>query len=145
MNAAFRATMLVAALTAGACAGLGSEETTATVTGRAIYPESAAILPESALWVQLLDVSRQDGRADLIAETMIPLEGRRPPVEFRLAYRREAIDPSHQYSVRATINFGDRLLFTTTRAYPVLTRGAPHDLSVHLDPARPKAETPGGP
>ena len=94
------------------------------------------------LRVQLLDVSRQDARADLIAETTIPLEGKQPPVEFSLAYRREAIEPAHTYSVRATILVGDRLLFTTTRSYPVVTRGAPSDVSVHLDAARAHAAEP---
>jgi len=142
MTIPLRAAMLVAALALGACAGPGSGEGWATVSGRAMYASSSNVLANAMLRVQLLDVSRQDARADLIAETTIPLEGKQPPVEFSLAYRREAIEPAHTYSVRATILVGDRLLFTTTRSYPVVTRGAPSDVSVHLDAARARAAEP---
>jgi len=98
-----------------------------------MYPKSSTLLSNSVLRVQLLDVSRQDARSVLIAETTIPLQRKQPPIEFSLAYRREAIKPSHTYSVRATIIVGDRLLYTTTRSYPVLTRGAPRDVFIHLD------------
>ncbi len=136
MSALLRVAMLVAALVVGACAGLGRDEGTASVSGQATYPPDSALPPNSLLRVQLLDVSRQDTRAVLISETTIPLEGKHPPIEFYLAYRREAIKPSHTYSVRATIVVGDRLLYTTTRSYPVLTRSAPTDISVRLDAVR---------
>lgn len=134
-----RIAMLVMAAAVAACASPLAEERSATVTGRAVYSETAAVPPNSTLWVQLLDVSRQDARADLISETMIPLEGRRPPIEFRLAYQQEAINPARAYAVRATIKFGERLLFTTTESYAVLTRGAPGDVSVRLHSIRARS------
>jgi uncharacterized lipoprotein YbaY len=138
MNSVIRIVTLVAALSAAACAALGSDEGSAAVTGRAIYPPHSALPPNSLLQVQLLDVSRQDARAVLISETTIPLDGKQPPIAFSLAYRREAIKPSHTYSVRATISVGSRLLLTTTQSYPVVTRDAPTDISVRLHPLRPK-------
>jgi uncharacterized lipoprotein YbaY len=140
MNPVIRVMVLAAALTAAACAGLGLDEGAATVTGRAIYPLQPPLPPNSVLRVQLLDVSRQDTRAVLLSETTIPLEGRQPPIAFSLAYRREAIKPSHTYSVRAALSVGERLLFTTTESYPVVTRGAPTDVSIRLQPVRPKSE-----
>ena len=134
MNVVFRVMVLVAALAVGACASLGSDEGSATVTGRAIYPLHRPLPPNSVLRVQLLDVSRQDVRPQLISETTIPLEGKHPPIAFSLTYRLEAIKPSHAYSARATISVGNRLLFTTTQSYPVITRNAPTDISVHLHP-----------
>jgi len=136
MNLPLRMAMLIAVAALAACAGLGSSGESATVTGRATYRETSLVPPGSVLWVQLLDVSRQDVRAELISETMIPLEGRRPPIEFRLAYRQEAIKTSRTYAVSAAIRFGERPLFTTTESYPVLTRGAPGDVSVRLHPVR---------
>jgi len=126
--------MLIAAAAAAACAGPGPDEGAAAVSGRAIYTQPGVLLRGSVLRVQLLDVSRQDVRGELIAETMIPLDGRSPPVNFRLAYRREAVRPSHTYAVRATIHVGERMLFTTTESYPVLTRDAPTEVSIHLQP-----------
>ena len=134
-----RIAVLIAAVAVSACANLSSEGQVGTVTGRAIYSETAAVPPNSSLWVQLLDVSRQDVLAELISETMIPLEGRRPPIEFRLAYQQEAINPARAYAVRATIKFGERLLFTTTESYAVLTRGAPGDVSVRLHSVRARS------
>ena len=122
---------LVAAMVAG-CAGLGSEAEWGSLTGHAIYPRANRIPPGSVLRARLLDVSRQDARAELIAETMIPLEGREPPVTFSLAYRREAVRSSHHYAVRATIDAGERTVYATTESYPVLTRDAPGELEVHL-------------
>ncbi len=137
MSVSVRVVALVVALAVAACASLGQDEGTASVSGQATYPPDSALPPNSLLRVQLLDVSRQDTRAVLISETTIPLEGKHPPIEFYLAYRREAIKPSHTYSVRAAIVVGDRLLYTTTRSYPVLTRSAPTDISVRLQSARP--------
>lgn len=137
MSVSVRVVALVVALAVAACASLGRDEGTASVSGQATYPPDSALPPNSLLRVQLLDVSRQDTRAVLISETTIPLEGKHPPIEFHLAYRREAIKPSHTYSIRATIVVGDRVLYTTTRSYPVLTRSAPTDISVRLQSARP--------
>ena len=136
MKTSLRIAILVAAVAVAACASPSSQNPSATVTGRATYSEGTAVPPNSSLWVQLLDVSRQDVRAHLISETMIPLDGRRPPIEFRLAYREEAIKSSNTYAVRATIRFGERVLFTTTESYPVLTRGTPSDVSVRLHSVR---------
>jgi putative lipoprotein len=138
MNAPLRMALPIAALALAACAGLGPDEGSAAVTGRAIYPPQSAVPPNSMLRVQLLDVSRQDARAVLISETTISLEGKQPPIGFSLAYRREAIKASNTYSVRASIIVGNRLVLTTTETYPVLTRGAPMDVSVRLEPVRPK-------
>lgn len=110
--------------------------------GEAAYPRSGVLLAGSVLQVQLLEVSRQDARAELIAETTIPLEGRRPPVGFRLAYRRDAIKPSSAYAVRATIRVGEQMLYSTTESYPVLTRDAPQDLSIRLQAVRAGATGP---
>jgi len=137
MSVSVRVVALVVALAVAACASLGRDEGTASVSGQATYPPDSALPPNSLLRVQLLDVSRQDTRAVLISETTIPLEGKHPPIEFHLAYRREAIKPSHTYSIRATIVVGDRVLYTTMRSYPVLTRSAPTDISVRLQSARP--------
>ena len=110
MEAALRTVILMAAVLAAGCAGLGSEAEWASLTGQAVYPRTSRIPPGSVLRARLLDVSRQDARAELIAETMIPLEGREPPVTFSLAYRREAVRPSRLYAVRATIDAGERAL-----------------------------------
>lgn len=55
------------------------------------------------------------------------------PIAFSLKVPNAAIDPRFSYAVRATITVGGKLRFTTTRSYPVLTRGAPNQIDLMLD------------
>ena len=101
----------------------------ARVTGSVTYRERIALPPDAVLRVALLDVSRMDVAATLIAETVIVPE-HAVPIPFELAYDPEQIDPRMVYAVRATILRGDNYLFVTDTHYPVLTRG--HGESVDL-------------
>ncbi len=49
-------------------------------------------------------------------------------------YRSTDIVAQHRYQVRATLLVNDKMLFTTTRAYPVLTGGAPSDVAIVVQP-----------
>jgi len=107
----------------------------AAITGSALYRQRIAIPPSALLHVRLEDVSRQDAPADLLAECTVPAEGRQVPLPFRLEYDPARINPSHRYSVRASIAVEGRLLFTTDTAHPVITGGAPMDVTIVLVPA----------
>jgi putative lipoprotein len=47
--------------------------------------------------------------------------------------------------VRARITVGDKLMFTTTQAYPVITNGAPSEVALMLQPAGGKTTSPNSP
>jgi putative lipoprotein len=103
------------------------------VTGSVAYRERIALPADAVVDVQLLDTSIADVAAQVIAEAMISAEGRQVPISFSLQYDPAKIDPSHRYSVRATIRSGDgMLMFSTTQAYPVLTHGAPSKVNLLL-------------
>lgn len=95
---------------------------TRQVTGSVTYRERIALPPGALLEVSLLDMSRQDVVAKVISSDSIEMSG--VPTEFSLPYDSEAISDALSYSVRAQITLSGKLLYTSTTANPVLTRGA---------------------
>jgi len=125
-------TMAVASLTLMLAACLTTQaEPTTTVRGEAIYRERLAVPPGAQLEVLLLDVSRADAPSQTIGGVTLTDVGQ-PPYPFEIAYRPDQIVPSHQYVVRARLTHEGRLLFTTDRAYPVITAGHPTEVQLVL-------------
>lgn len=110
-----------------------------TVSGSAAYLQRIAMPPEAVLTVRVEDVSRADAGARVLAETREAFGGRQVPLAFALKIPRTAVDPRMSYAVRATITVGPEIRFTTTRNYPVLTRGAPNTVDVMLAAVQPGA------
>ena len=107
----------------------GTGAATSKVTGSVTYRERIALPPSAVITVKLVDVSRADAPAVLIAEQVIATAGRQVPFEFALEYDASRIQPSHTYAVQVRIENGDRLLFISDKMNPVITRDAP----THLD------------
>ncbi len=101
-----------------------------TVTGSVGMRERLALRPGFELIVKLLDVSRADAPAVVLAEQVISLGTRQLPVPFALAYDPARIEPSHSYMVQARVEFHGQLAFITDQQYPVITRGAPSHVDV---------------
>ncbi|WP_116133870.1 YbaY family lipoprotein [Tropicimonas sp. IMCC34043] len=94
-----------------------------TLTGTVTYLQRMLLPPDSTLEVVLEDTSLADAPAERIATLTMEDPGA-PPYDFKFDYDPATIDPTHSFSLRATIRQGDRLLMTTDTNYPVLTRGA---------------------
>ena len=94
------------------------------VGGTATYRERIAPPPDARLEAVLLDVSRMDVPAIELGRAEIENAGA-PPYSFEIAYDPAMIDPAARYTVRATLWAGERMMFTTDTAVPVLTQGAP--------------------
>jgi putative lipoprotein len=103
----------------------GGGSATRQVTGSVTYHERIALPPTAVVHVRLLDVSRADAPAVLIAEQVIRPAGRQVPFEFTLAYDESRILPAHTYAVQVRIEDGGTLLFISDTMHPVITRGAP--------------------
>jgi putative lipoprotein len=82
-----------------------------------------------------VDISKQDVAAETIAEQKISNTGQ-VPIPFELWYDPDKINLRMTYAVQARIEQGDRLLFISTRAFPVITRGNPTNVEVRVDPAK---------
>ena len=107
----------------------GTGMTTTKVTGSITYRERMALPPSALVTVKLVDVSRADAPAELIAEQVIATAGRQVPFEFALEYDAARIQPSHTYAVQVRIEDGGKLLFISDTVNRVITRDAP----THID------------
>jgi len=105
-----------------------------SVTGTISYRQKILLGPAATVDVKLLDVSKADTIAVLMAEQTIPNPGQ-IPIAFELLYNPAIVKEGMSYVVRATIYDGDRMQFVTDTAYPVLTRGAGNKVDLVLVPA----------
>jgi putative lipoprotein len=99
--------------------------TDSAVTGTVTYLQRSALPPSAVIEVQLQDVSKMDVPAEVIGTQTIEANGNQVPFPYVLKYDPAKIDPTHRYSVRATIKDGGKLLFTSTTVNPVIANGAP--------------------
>lgn len=90
-----------------------------TIAGTLSYEEEITLAPESMVTVQLLDVSRDDAPAEVVAEKVFQVPGK-PPLPFRIEYDANRVEPDHRYSLRAEVMEQKRLMFVSDAPYPVL-------------------------
>lgn len=122
-----RASLALLASTLGACA-LPPAADTLTITGTATYRERMALPPGAVFEVSVLDVSRMDAPAVVMASLRRPIDA--VPQSFSLAIERRRLDPRARYSVQASIRSADqRLLFITDQSNPVINYGG----GTHVD------------
>lgn len=123
-----------------AAAALVSAATVAqagTVEGTVGYRERIAPPPGAVVEVELLDVSRADAKSLTLSSQRYALTG--VPHSFSLSYDDALIDGRYSYVVAAKILLDERVLWRSTTAHPVLTRGAGNTVDVMLEkmPASP--------
>ncbi|AYM81976.1 META domain-containing protein [Agrobacterium tumefaciens] len=124
-------------------AASGAAAAPASLRGSVSYRERIALPPGATVTVRLIDVSLADAPSQTIAETTIRPRGQ-VPVPFVLRYDDRDIRGRRSYALSAEIRDRDRLLFTTTRRYSVLTGGR-DDTDLVLErvgagPGRPEPE-----
>ena len=108
-------------------------EKQATVSGTVYYLQRIVLPPDAKIEVRLVDISRQDVPAVTIAEQKISNPGQ-VPILFELHYDPAKIDSRMTYAVQARIERGGKLLFISTRVFPVISRGNPAHVEVKVDP-----------
>jgi uncharacterized lipoprotein YbaY len=96
-----------------------------SLTGRVTYRARVALPAGAVIEIRLLDVSRVDAPAALVARREVETRGEQVPVPFTLAYDPRAIDPRRRYAVEATITIDGRIAWRSTTAQAALTAGAP--------------------
>ncbi len=100
------------------------------VTGTVTYRERVALPPDAELEVTLVDVSRVDAPATVVAKQSIRTAGRNVPIPFEIQYQEREIDPRHTYQIQARISRAGKTMFISDTAYRVLTKGAPGHVEV---------------
>lgn len=102
---------------------------TRQVTGAISYRERIALPPGSVAHVRLLDVSRADAPATVLAEQKTTLIGMSVPVPFELKVEPRMFLPQATYAVSGQIRGTDgTLLWTTDTRYPIDLAQAVNDL-----------------
>lgn len=131
-----RDAVVLGLLLAVACTGRGPQVPAATVAGTVRPPERMTLPPDAVVEVQLLDVSRADAPAIVLARQEIPAQGRQPPFRFAMQYDPATVRAGHRYTVSARIRTRDRLLFVSDTHNAVLTGGATTTVDVAVVPVR---------
>ena len=71
----------------------------------------------------------------LLGEQVVTPTGQ-VPIPFEISYDPAQIDERMSYAVQARIEVGGQLMFISTQAYPVITRGNPsRDLEILVERA----------
>jgi putative lipoprotein len=104
------------------CATPGLAQGQLAIDGTATYGERMALPPDAVFEATLIDVSRSDAAGEVMGQTRIEQPGS-PPFHFSIPYDPGQIQPNHIYAVRGRIVEGNRVLFTTSQRYQVLTQG----------------------
>lgn len=115
-----------------------------TLSGEVTYRERIALDPRARITVQLVDVSRADAPAIVVAQQRIRSRGKQVPFAFKLTYRSSKIRPGRRYALQARIERGRELLFINQNAIPVepLKTQGPVTIVVQQAPSRTGATPP---
>lgn len=109
----------------------GAQPVAATsVMGTVTYRERIALPANAVVQVSLQDISRADAPAVVLGEQTIETGGRQVPIPFAIPYDAATIDERFTYSVRARITVDGQLMFTSTTANLVITRGIPTNVEI---------------
>jgi len=112
----------------------------AQIKGSVYYRERIMLPPGAEVEVQLLDISKADAMATVLASLMMTPEGG-PPYAFAIEYDPATIDQRMRYALRATISMQDKLMFTTTDYIDPFS-GNPVDVLVRRAPSPPQQSGP---
>jgi len=102
------------------------------VTGTIASVQPMTLPPNAAIEVKVQDVT---GAGKTIAETVFAAAGQQPPISFQLTYNPADINPAHTYQVLANINLNGKLIFVTGTPLWVITKGAPSQVAILVQPA----------
>ncbi len=134
--------LLAVALTACGAAQQAAEDAqiadsaaTATVTGTVTYLDRSALPENAVIDVELVDASRADAPATVLASQSITAGGAQVPIPFALAYDPAQINPGALVLVQARITIDGQLRYISQTAIPVITNGGPTtDVEVLVSP-----------
>ncbi len=108
----------------------------ASVTGTVSAATPVTLTAGLRLEVTLQDTSLSDAPAVTIGQLSVSGEGQALPVPFTIEYDPSTISPTHTYTLRAQIFDADKLKYTNTTAYPVITRDNPRGaMNIVVEPA----------
>lgn len=96
-----------------------AEPAPVVISGTITYPEKVAMAPNVVVRIQVVDVSRADSPATVVASTELLPEGKQVPLSYRLPVQRSAFSKGNRYQVNVRITEGKVLRFITKQAHPL--------------------------
>lgn len=108
------------------------------IAGEVFYLERIALPPDAVLRVSAQDVARADAAAMTLAEIELPAT-HGPPFPFTLRIARGHLTPQTRIAVRAQIQSGGRLRFTSTENHAVASDGSTPPLRIRVTAAGAQA------
>lgn len=93
-----------------------------TLMGTVNYRERMALPSSATILVQLVDVSKADAPAEVLAEDRIT-SATASPIPYRLQFDQSRIKLGRSYALQARISDGDQLLFINTTRHAVFAGG----------------------
>lgn len=103
------------------------------VSGTVLADAPVGLAPGSTLIVRLLDVTRADSDATLVAEQTFSIAGL--PAEFVLPYAKENFNSIRSYAVDASVMEQGAVRFIAMGKVGALTQGKPDRVTVRVAPA----------
>lgn len=97
---------------------------TAVLTGTVTYRTRQALPAGAVVEVRLVDISRADAPADVVARQVLVTKGEQVPIPFMLTYAAGSFEAGRRPAVQATIAIDNRVRFRTTTVQPVPAGGA---------------------
>jgi len=111
-------------------------EDTDKVLAISVYYKERIVLPNNSIvTVYLEDISKADAQSKILSSDTLK-NIKTPPYKFNLSYDSSLIKENHNYSIRATITLGDRLLFTSTRVINPFEKKDTEDIRVLVQSAK---------
>jgi len=95
------------------------------VSGNVSYLDRSALPENAVVEVELVDASRADAPATVLASYSTTTAGAQQPFPFELAYDPAQISPGALVLVQARITVDGQLRYISQTAIPVITNGAP--------------------
>jgi putative lipoprotein len=99
-----------------------SNDTVINISGNVYYLERIALLPNSTLYVSLLDVTVSGVPGKLLDQQVTP-DADMAGLKFTLSYRASDAVPGRQYAISAQIKNDDKLIFVTAKRHSVILDG----------------------
>lgn len=116
---------------------LASPAGTAALTGTVAYRTRQALPAGAAVEVRLVDISRADAPADVVARQVLVTKGEQVPIPFSLTYAAGALEAGRRYAVEATIAIDNRVRFRTATVHVMeMARAGTTPMAIVVQPVR---------
>ncbi len=101
----------------GLLTGCASSNNSVEIKGEVWFKERMALPADATLTIQVLDISKMDTAAVVLAEVVkSPVKSNSP---FEFVIPADQFQQGHTYAVGARIRIGDKLMFINTQTYRI--------------------------